>query len=406
MPLSGTAPSARPYSGLFGGAEPPRAPEALAVAVGVAVRRVLDQRRTSARWTAKSIRTWRRGVRAGGRRRLGRLRPQLDDTAAIGAYANGSQSWVEAYEDIGKPVDVPMGCGRQRRVLQAAGPSGTVRRVRQRPVTRRTSSSGCPTSAPVASRSLPSDIAGLDYALARDPSVSEPGARRCRTRSTEGRRSKATTLRNSADLRRVGSSELRSGSTRPWAVAIAISSDDSSEFAPGTGTDARRFGDPDSRPIANHFIDVGVDAGYGRSYALTRRTTFSFSTNSSVFVEREPADGRRGDRSTPDAGCSSAARRPDSHDGAYVGRRTGYNARRVLRGGLSTSRCSPTPRMASSAGSSRRGSTSTPLRSTPLDSVGFSGDDNGYGTSTAVASLRLAISRHLAAYAQYFYYHY
>jgi hypothetical protein len=39
-------------------------------------------------------------------------------------------------------------------------------------------------------------------------------------------------------------------------------------------------------------------------------------------------------------------------------------------------------------------------------SVGFSGDDSGYGTSTAVARLRLAISRQLATYAEYFYYHY
>ncbi len=38
--------------------------------------------------------------------------------------------------------------------------------------------------------------------------------------------------------------------------------------------------------------------------------------------------------------------------------------------------------------------------------VGFSGDDNGFATATAVANLRYAISSNLAAYTQYFYYHY
>ena len=53
------------------------------------------------------------------------------------------------------------------------------------------------------------------------------------------------------------------------------------------------------RRVSNHFIDVGADAGYGRSYALTRRTTFSFSTNSGVFVGREPATAATDDSFDP-----------------------------------------------------------------------------------------------------------
>ena len=38
--------------------------------------------------------------------------------------------------------------------------------------------------------------------------------------------------------------------------------------------------------------------------------------------------------------------------------------------------------------------------------VGFSGAENGFGAATTIASLRYALTRRLAAYAQYFYYHY
>ena len=177
-------------------------------------------------------------------------------------------------------------------------------------------------------------------------------------------------------------------------VAIAISSAGLSEFVPGTAIGARRSAARTAPPISNHFIDVGADGGYGRSYALTRRTTFSFSTNSGLFVARaHDASARRLVRPA-DARVRRRIGGLDSH--AWVVRgppASGYSAERLVRGGLRPATAQRHRASGRWAGSSRRGSTSTPVRSTPPVSVGFSGDDNGFATSSAVASLRFA---HLA----------
>src|SRR4029453_13599048 len=59
----------------------------------------------------------------------------------------------------------------------------------------------------------------------------------------------------------------------------------------GYGYRRASLGGPDGSPISNHHIDVGLDGGYGKSYALTRRTTFSFSTDSSLFIDEGTSTG-------------------------------------------------------------------------------------------------------------------
>ena len=98
--------------------------------------------------------------------------------------------------------------------------------------------------------------------------------------------------------------------------------------------------------------------------------------------------------------------RPYSHNGSDVGRHE-----RVTGGPSITRWDSTSPLLGDTAFGSVTGLITSRLDLVATGSytsgtVGFSGDDNGYGTASAVASLRFAVSRHLATYAEYFYYHY
>ncbi len=157
---------------------------------------------------------------------------------------------------------------------------------------------------------------------------------------------------------------------------------------------------------------MGVDAAYGRSFALTRQTTFSFTTNSGVYA----------DNSGVDADGSSDAGEQDSFDPRTrlivggsadlthtMGRswiaQTGY------RRGVSYEAGFDRPLLSDTGLASLTGQITPRLDFRAYGyitsgSVGFSGSDNGYGTSSATATLQYAITRQLAAYTQYFYYHY
>jgi hypothetical protein len=173
----------------------------------------------------------------------------------------------------------------------------------------------------------------------------------------------------------------------------------------GYGYRRATFDSPDSRPSSNHIIDVGADAGYGRSYALTRRTTFSFSTDSSLFVEESTDTG--GDEAfDPKTRVFVGGSVDLTHSmGRTWAARMGY--RRGVRYEVGFDQ----PFLTNTAFGALSGLIAPRLdfsatASYTSGSVGFSGADNGFGTSSAVAGVRLAISRQLAAYAQYFYYHY
>lgn len=168
----------------------------------------------------------------------------------------------------------------------------------------------------------------------------------------------------------------------------------------GYGYRTARLGLQNDRTFHSHELDVGVDGG--RSFALSRRTTFSFNTGSSVFVtqgtDAEVAPARTRWFLTGAADLVHAWARSWS---ANVGtsRSVNYEAgfdRPLLSnqvyagfGGLLTRRVDV--RLTGSYVSG---------------SVGFSTGGNGFDTSSATGSIRWAIARNLAAYGQYFYYHY
>jgi hypothetical protein len=165
-------------------------------------------------------------------------------------------------------------------------------------------------------------------------------------------------------------------------------------------------GVPGREPFHAHELDAGLDGGYGRSFALTRRTTFSFDTNSSVMVDQRVSEnGTRSEtrnQSRLFVGGSASllhawARTWSTNVGAQraVNYEVGFD-RPILSnevyaglGGLLMERLDVRMRAAYSTGS-----------------VGFSRANSEYNTSSATADLRWALGRRLAAYATYFYYHY
>jgi hypothetical protein len=173
----------------------------------------------------------------------------------------------------------------------------------------------------------------------------------------------------------------------------------------GYGLRTARVG-ADAEPIRSHDIDVGADGGYGRSFALSRRTTFSFNTGSSVFVRERFDENSTGE----DPGAQTRLFVNGSADlthawgltwSANLGAARTVNYELGFReplfsngvyagfGGLLAPRLDFTTTAAYTSGS-----------------VGFGSGDNGFGTASATAALRLALARWLAAYGQYFYYQY
>lgn len=170
---------------------------------------------------------------------------------------------------------------------------------------------------------------------------------------------------------------------------------------------------PELGRVGRHEFDVGLDGSYGlgRSYAISRRTSFSFRITPSVFIgeryriQEEAADDLQ-TVSDPSirlyvggqANLQHTWGRTWAASAAYV-RSAGYEVgfdRPVLSdtasavvSGLLAPRVDFTAAVAYTSGA-----------------VGFSGPNRGFGTTTARASLRATITTLLAAYAQYFYYRY
>ena len=174
----------------------------------------------------------------------------------------------------------------------------------------------------------------------------------------------------------------------------------------GYGYRTARYGAPDAEPLQSHEFDLGADTGYGRSFSLARRTSFSFSTGSSLvagqrITEGAPEttdDGRTHFVLTGSTDLTHAwARSWSANVGASRSLRyeLGFsepflaNAVYAGVGGLLTARLDVSATATYTSGA-----------------VGFGGADNGFGTSSAAAGVRWALVRQVAAYAQYFYYHY
>jgi hypothetical protein len=174
----------------------------------------------------------------------------------------------------------------------------------------------------------------------------------------------------------------------------------------GYGFRTADYGTVDAEPYRNHEFDIGADTGYGRSFTLARRTTFSFSTGSTLVAARTLTEG---------APETNAGRRTNfvltgSTDLVHAwGRSWSANvgASRSLRYELGFN----DPFLANAAYAGVGGLLSERLdvnatATYTTGSVGFQGGDNGFGTAAVSAGVRWAIFRQLATYAQYFYYHY
>jgi len=401
VPLSGTAPSARPFSGLFAGAEPAaRRKHSLslsgslfgAYSTNVAPQPVDGQVDPSA-GLASTL--------AGGSGSVNYSRNWT--SGAVGAHVNGSRSWVEAYQDTRDPwlsrwdVGVDGGFSKQLGRRARFGARGT---ASYSPYL----NFGVPDFSTGHIGTLPFDTPGLDHALARDPSVlATTGATLSyalnRKASIETYYDLRTQTFVDADPQNFDRLEQLVGGRYRYQF---------SRFAglrAGYGYRRASVGGPDALPISNHFIDLGLDAGYGRSYALTRRTTFSFSTDSSVFVNESTTAGGE-DSFDPQTRVFVGGSADLTHTmGRTWAASTGYRRRVSYVVGFDR------PLLSDMAFGSLEGFITQRLDFTAYANytkgrVGFSGADNGFGTSTATASLRYAISRQLAAFARYFYYHY
>ena len=152
-----------------------------------------------------------------------------------------------------------------------------------------------------------------------------------------------------------------------------------------------------------HTIDAGVDGGYGREYQIARRTTFSFNTNSNVFVgDRLGDDGTSGPSASLFLGGSAGL--------AHRWGRT-WEARADYNRGAGYVQGFREPVLSNSA-TARVGG--VPFRRLDFSArvtyvvgeVGFGDAENDFDTTTANAQLRWAITRNIAAFGQYFYYNY
>jgi hypothetical protein len=155
-------------------------------------------------------------------------------------------------------------------------------------------------------------------------------------------------------------------------------------------------------PQNSHEIDVGIDGGYGKDFRLSRRTTFSFDTRSSVFVydrisgSDETFDPRTRFFVGGNARLAHRWGRTWQADARYD-RTAGYVD------GFSD------PFFSDILSGSVRG---VPVRrldtivtvSSARGSIGFAETGNDYTLTSGTAQLRLAVNRYIASFAQYFYY--
>jgi hypothetical protein len=169
----------------------------------------------------------------------------------------------------------------------------------------------------------------------------------------------------------------------------------------GYGYFTSRYPGTSNKPVSGHTIDAGVDSGYGHEYNIARRTTFSFNTNSSVFV----TDRASGENTSTahffvggNVGLAHRWGRSWQADARYVrsaGFVDGFSEPVIGNTASASVRGVPLPRLDFIA-----------LASHVSGAVGFTGSNNGYSTTTSTAQLRYALFRNLAAYAQYFFYRY
>lgn len=258
----------------------------------------------------------------------------------------------------------------------------------------------------------PSQDPGLDFVVARDPSIASAGSATLIHRLS--RRSSIdlfygvftnTFLSDSAarsdQLDQFAGGRYRFQLNRYVSLRAGYAYRVTTNSAPGLGQ------------VGRHEFDVGLDGAYGlgRSYAISRRTSFSFQVTPSVFIGeqyqiQEAASDDLQTVSDPSLRLFLGGNAELQHTwgrtwaarAAYL-RSAGYEVgfeRPVLRdsasatvGGLLAPRLDFTAAVAFTSGT-----------------VGLTGQDNGFGTTTATTALRASITRLLAAYVQYFYYRY
>lgn len=399
VPLSGTTPTQRPFRGLFGGAEPrSRQKHSLTLngsiyaAYSTSVAPLVDE--------GEPI-----DPRVGDASTIGGGSGSINYTrqwrsGAVNAFANGSRSWIEAYR----------GTSLEWLTRWDVGASGGFSRDLSRRT--RVSANGSVTYSPYFGYFLPDfstgnigvipgPIAGLDTALAYDPSVATAAGA-----SLSYALSRKSSLEGYTDwyLQTFVDDE----STTPNRNDQIIGGRYRYQFSRFVGLRAGygyRRASFEDQTYSNHMLDVGVDGGYGRSYALTRRTTFSFSTNSGVAVA-ESVESQAEDEFDPDARFFLGGTADLTH---AMGRtwvsRVGYT--RSLNYSIGFDQPLLTDTVHASLGglvTSRLDFSATATYT--YGSVGFGGDNNRLASATAFANLRYAISRNIATYAQYFYYHY
>lgn len=401
VPVSGIAPSATPFRGLFGGAEPiGRQKHALNLSGSIFA--AYSTNIGPSPTVNPLTETFDQDSRmAGGSGSV--VYSRQWDAAQFGAQASGGQSWVAAYEDSGDPWLTRWSAGVD---------GGFSKRVGSRT---NFSASGSADYSPYLTygtfgflpgtiTGLPVDTPGLDHVQTRDPSVRSNAHAQVswaltRTSSVEAYYSLTAQTFVSSDPQNFDRLDHTVGGRYRYQFGRYVG------LRAGYGYQRSTLGGPDGTPWANHFIDLGVDAGYGRSYALTRRTTFAFSTDSGVFTNQRSStqsdEGFDPDTRLFVGGNASLTQ--------TIGRTwsatAGYNRAVNYTVGFVE------PMLSDSAYASLGGLFTTRLDFTATahyttGQVGFSGQQNGYGTSSANAVLRYAVTRNLAAYAQYFYYHY
>jgi hypothetical protein len=161
-----------------------------------------------------------------------------------------------------------------------------------------------------------------------------------------------------------------------------------------------------ARPHRSHDLDVGLD--YGRSLSFSRRTVLSFSTGSSILV----SDDRAPDGS---AISDAAERRTDFHVTGLatlnheIGR--SWTARASYVRSLRFVEVFSEPVFSDAVTASVDGQINRVLSANMTasysgGSVGQRLPANDFGTFAAVAQLQAALTRHLAAYAEYLFYQY
>lgn len=161
------------------------------------------------------------------------------------------------------------------------------------------------------------------------------------------------------------------------------------------------------RPIEGHDVDGGVD--YQRQLSFSRRTTFGFSTGSSIY------------RSFAPPGTSAVVPVTDwqyqTHymvtGNAHLNRQIGrsWNARLDYRRGLQFVQGFPDPFFSDTVSASAGGYLGTRSMLTfnaaySTGDVGIAIGGRGYNTYTGVASYQFGLTRWLALFADYNYYHY